>query len=243
MGKAPTGGFKEGALGLMTVLSPVHTMKREEPIPMCDVEIKLQNMLLTEHLKRQAAIAPAAAMTFAPAVATTFFGTALAAKATQEASTPAWPAAKPAAPLAPAAAPAGVEVTPRGGDDLKRRCRQRTPKSFSASNNAADGLVLNLGLGDLSTVTEAENLFPEFEKLNKGIENRAQWNDGAMPGYYHTGDGKLAWGVQDAVVPDAIDNTTSVLEEGSVVDMDFEISEDFLVDGSMADVAAIDNID
>merc|ERR1711964_148241 len=103
----------------MTVLSPVHTLKREEPIPMCDVEIKLQNMLLTEHLKRQAAVAPVAAMTFAPAVATTFFGTALAAKATQQASTPEWPAAKPAVPLAPAAAaPAGVEVTPRGGEDL-----------------------------------------------------------------------------------------------------------------------------
>merc|ERR1712225_91432 len=102
--KAPEGGFKEGALGLMSVLSPVHTMKREEPIPMCDVEIKLQNMLLTEHIKRQATIAPAAALTFAPAAATTFFGAALAAQATvAQASTPEWPAAKPAAaPVAPA---------------------------------------------------------------------------------------------------------------------------------------------
>merc|ERR1711959_435117 len=246
--KAPEGGFKQGALGLMSVMSPVHTMKREEPIPMCDVEIKLQNMLLTEHIKRQAAVAPAAAMTFAPAAATTFFGAALAAQATQQASTPEWPAAKPAA--APAAVPASViqasvvDVTPRGGADLKRRCRQRTPKSFSAANNdaAADGLVLNLGLGDLTPVAEAENPFTEFEKLNKGLENRAQWNDGDMPGYYHTEDGKLAWGVQSSVVPDTIDNT-SVLEEGSVAAMDFEITEDFLVDGAMGDMAAFDNID
>jgi len=246
--KAPEGGFKQGALGLMSVMSPVHTMKREEPIPMCDVEIKLQNMLLTEHIKRQAAVAPAAAMTFAPAAATTFFGAALAAQATQQASTPEWPAAKPAA--APAAVPASViqasvvDVTPRGGADLKRRCRQRTPKSFSAANNdaAADGLVLNLGLGDLTPVAEAENPFTEFEKLNKGLENRAQWNDGDMPGYYHTEDGKLAWGVQSSVVPDAIDNT-SVLEEGSVAAMDFEITEDFLVDSAMGDMAAFDNID
>merc|ERR1711939_1088445 len=245
--KAPEGGFKQGALGLMSVMSPVHTMKREEPIPMCDVEIKLQNMLLTEHIKRQAAVAPAAAMTFAPAAATTFFGAALAAQATQQASTPEWPAAKPAA--APAAVPASViqasvvDVTPRGGADLKRRCRQRTPKSFSAANNdaAADGLVLNLGLGDLTPVAEAENPFTEFEKLNKGLENRAQWNDGDMPGYYHTEDGKLAWGVQavpDSVVPSDI----SVLDEGTVAAMDFEISEDFLVDSTIGDTAAFDNI-
>merc|ERR1711939_1104205 len=129
--KAPEGGFKQGALGLMSVMSPVHTMKREEPIPMCDVEIKLQNMLLTEHIKRQAAVAPAAAMTFAPAAA---------------------PAAVPASVIQASV----VDVTPRGGADLKRRCRQRTPKSFSAANNdaAADGLVLNLGLGDLTPVAE-----------------------------------------------------------------------------------------
>merc|ERR1711959_311679 len=252
--KAPEGGFKEGALGLMSVLSPVHTQKREEPIPMCDVEIKLQNMLLTEHIKRQATIAPAAALTFAPAAATTFFGTALAAhatvaQATQPVSTPEWPAAKPAAaPVAPAAVPAPVvDATPRGGAGLKRRCRQRTPKSFSAANDdnaAADGLLL--GLGDLTPVDEAENPFTEFDKLNEGLENRAQWNDGDMPGYYHTEGGKLAWGVQgvpDAVVPlDAIDNT-SVLEEGSVAAMDFEISEDFLVDSTMGDMAAFDNIE
>merc|ERR1711959_356056 len=252
--KAPQGGFKEGALGLMSVLSPVHTQKREEPIPMCDVEIKLQNMLLTEHIKRQATIAPAAALTFAPAAATTFFGTALAAhatvaQATQPASTPEWPAAKPAAaPVAPTVVPAPVvDATPRGGAGLKRRCRQRTPKSFSAANDdnaAADGLLL--GLGDLTPVDEAENPFTEFDKLNEGLENRAQWNDGDMPGYYHTEGGKLAWGVQgvpDAVVPlDAIDNT-SVLEEGSVAAMDFEISEDFLVDSTMGDMAAFDNIE
>jgi len=246
--KAPEGGFKEGALGLMSVMSPVHTLtKREEPIPMCDVEIKLQNMLLTEHIKRQAAIAPAAAMTFAPAAATTFFGTALAAQATVQASTPEWPAAKPAAaPLAPAPASV-VDITPRGGADLKRRCRQRTPKSFSAANNngtddtAADGLALNLALGDLTPVAETENPFTEFDKLNKGLENRAQWNDGDTPGYYHTDDGKLAWGVQavpDSVVPSDI----SVLDEGTVAAMDFEISEDFLVDSTIGDTAAFDNI-
>merc|ERR1711959_883272 len=202
--------------------------------------------LLTEHIKRQATIAPAAALTFAPAAATTFFGTALAAQAVQQASTPEWPAAKPAAaPVAPAAVPAPVDATPRGGADLKRRCRQSTPKSFSAANddNAADGLLL--GLGDLTPVAETENPFTEFDKLNKGLENCAQWNDGDMPGYYHTEGGKLAWGVQgvpDAVVPmDAIDNIEVL--EGSVAAMDFEISEDFLVDGTMGDMAAFDNID
>jgi len=70
--KAPEGGFKQGALGLMAMLSPAHSVykKKEDPIPMCDVEIKLQNMLLVEHIKRHAfnsVLTPPPAATAAPA--------------------------------------------------------------------------------------------------------------------------------------------------------------------------------
>jgi len=210
--KAPEGGFKQGALGLMTTLSPVHSLNRkcEEPIPMCEVEIKLQNMLIREHAKRQPVVAAVAA--------------------------------------APSSVP--VQITPRSGtplqpfpDNQKRRCRQSTPKSFKATSDAADGLVVNLGL---DTVDEAENPFPVFDKLAKGIENRAQWSDGALggeaPGYYHSEDGKLCWGV--APVPEAINSdATTILEDNDVEVMDFEMGDD-LLSNTIADVADVfDNVD
>merc|ERR1711959_16827 len=199
--KAPEGGFKQGALGLMTTLSPVHSVnrKQEDPIPMCEVEIKLQNMLIREHAKRHTMI--------------------------------------PTTTIVATAAVTSVQVTPRSGtplqpfpDNQKRRCRQSTPKSFSskATSNAADGLVLNLGL---ETVDEAENPFPVFDKLAKGIKNRAQWNDGDTPGYYHSEDGKLCWGV--APVPEAINSVaeptidTTILEDDADV-MNFEMGDDLL---------------
>jgi len=220
--KAPEGGFKQGALGLMTTLSPVHSLnrKREEPIPMCEVEIKLQNMLIREHAKRNTM-----PVNLEPVVA----------------KAPEWPVASASA--------VPVQVTPRSGtrlqpfpDNQKRRCRQSTPKSFSSKANTAeaDGLVLNLGL---DTVDEAENPFPVFEKVAKGIQNRAQWNDGDTPGYYHNDDGKLCWGVANPV-PDAIEeatiDTAAILEEGGV--MDFEMGDD-LLSSTIADIDAFDNVD
>lgn len=50
-------------------------------------------------------------------------------------------------------------------------------------------------------MAEAADAFPVFDKLNKGLDHRAQWNDGTTPGYYHTDDGKLCWGVQDVPPP------------------------------------------
>lgn len=219
--KAPEGGFKQGALGLMTVMSPVHRVKREEPIPMCEVEIKLQNMLLAEHHRR-----------VVPAQST------LAAHST--AASTEWPATK-------AVTTANIQVTPRSGtplqpfpDNQKRRCRQSTPKSFkttTAQSDDADGLVVNLG--GLESVSEVDSAFPDFEKLPKGIENRAQWNDGATPGYYHNDDGKLCWGT--APVPDAIDSVdttidNTLLEQSSA--MDFEIGDDLLGGNTMAEIDA-----
>lgn len=221
--KAPEGGFKQGASGLMEVLSPANRFTHEEPIPMCDGEIQLQQMLRVSHLKRLAQ------------------GSLLhAGTPVQSLPTPSWPAStddstkiacsdfegsvEPSSSSAATARQATgccgldthskvVQVTPRSGtrlepfpDNQKRRCRQSTPKSFGTQRAAADvdGLMLDLvvGLGDLSPVAE-DMPVKTFEKLTKGISSRAQWSFGDTPGYYHNKDGKLCWGLND--VSDATD--------------------------------------
>lgn len=254
--KAPEGGFKQGALGLMSMLSPVHSLykKKEDPIPMCDVEIKLQNMLLVQHIKRQA------------------YNCVVNPQKTAN-PPPEWPAAQAAtASLAPN--PATQQITPRSGtalepfpDNQKRRCRQRTPKSFGGQGKedtqkqeAADGLVLDFG--ELSPVAEASESLPVFETLNKGLEHRAQWNDGDTPGYYHSETGKLCWGIQTSQavpVDDSHVDTTVIAAQdvlatddalieadevdnvlASVDDVMVDIEKDMLVD---MDQLAINNID
>jgi len=191
--KAPEGGFKQSAHGLMGLMTVVPQGKRlEEPIPMCDTEVSLQKFLLNEHIKREALkvvlntpVVPAEESTEARATA-------------QNDKSPIWPVARP------------VQVTPRSGTALepypenqKRRCQQETPKSFrtSISDDGADGLFVELP--DLAPGMDADELSsPEPAKLAKGLKFRAQWSDGDVPGYYHSADGKLCWGT----VPDAVGN-------------------------------------
>lgn len=183
--KAPEGGFKQGASGLIEVLSPLHTECREEPIPMCDIEIQLQEMLWAEHNKRLGR-APASGLQI---------------PASQVAGEqPLWPAVE-TAEQAIAASQLGLmtdekgavdhisvaeqdiaasqlglmtdcdqtrsrslsQVTPRSGtalepypDTQKRRCRQTTPKSFDTQKVSGGGDGLVLSsFGDLSPVAEA----------------------------------------------------------------------------------------
>jgi len=187
--KAPEGGFKQsahGLMGLMTVLPPGKQL--EEPIPMCDTEVALQKFLVNEHIKREALKAVLNPANNADAQA----------PATPTNKSPLWPASRPA------------QVTPRSGTALepypenqKRRCQQSTPKSFSTSSldESADGLFVELP--DLAPGVDADEVSsPEPAKLAKGLKFRAQWSDGGAPGYYHSADGKLCWGM----VPDAVSN-------------------------------------
>lgn len=205
--KAPEGGFKHAQSGLMEILSPANKFRRQEPIPMCDTEIQLQKMLREEHYRRHWAAQQQAG----------------GARLQQVTASPSWPASDefskvaqhvPAAPDIPYQLKKPVQVTPRSGtmlepspDNEKRRCRQRTPKSFGAQQSSsahADGLLLSnlVGLpgqfgGELSPVAEAvEKGGVVPEKLSKGILNQAQWNFGSTPGYYHNKEGKVCWGVQ-----------------------------------------------
>jgi len=226
--KAPEGGFKHSQTGLMTILSPMNKLRREEPIPMCETEIQLQQMLQEEYDRKKygsSALLKQALCTQARLQPTK--------------ATPAWPAAEgssqhvqqclPTAADIPYQLKKPVQVTPRSGtildpypDNEKRRCRQKTPKSFGAHRDvgtaaAADGLVLSglpgqLGLGaELSPVAEAaESSVVVPQKLSKGVLNHAQWNFGDTPGYYHNDNGDLCWGVRDegndaaAVVPEPL---------------------------------------
>merc|ERR1712054_113740 len=131
--KAPDGGFKKSAHGLMGMMTVVPQGKAlEEPIPMCDAEVALQEFLVDEHIKREAlkAVLNPVQSTEAPA------------PSTPNNKSPLWPVARPA------------QVTPRSGTALepypenqKRRCQQSTPKSFRTSVSGAteecgDGLFV-----------------------------------------------------------------------------------------------------
>jgi len=193
--KAPDGGFKKSAHGLMGMMTVVPQGKAlEEPIPMCDTEVALQKFLVDEHIKREAlkAVLNPVQPTEAPA------------PSTPNNKSPLWPVARPA------------QVTPRSGTALepypenqKRRCQQSTPKSFrtsiSSEEEAADGLFVELP--DLAAGVDCEELSsPEPEHLAKGLKFRAQWSEGDAPGYYRTAEGKLCWGM----VPDAVINDETI---------------------------------
>jgi len=151
--KAPEGGFKCGAMGLMTVISPVHTapkpgvsMPSPEPIPMCEVEIKLKEMLEKAYISKQFDIQRHAMLTRqAP------------------------PMAKPEAPVNPiwpaAAPPQDTKFTPRSGtalepypDGKRRRGRGATPKFQDILGDGMDILddecLSNLPTHPLSPVAE-----------------------------------------------------------------------------------------
>lgn len=119
-----------------------------------------------------------------------------------------------------------------------------------------------LDFGELSPVAEASESLPVFETLNKGLEHRAQWNDGDTPGYYHSETGKLCWGIQTSQavpVDDSHVDTTVIAAQdvlatddalieadevdnvlASVDDVMVDIEKDMLVD---MDQLAINNID
>jgi len=186
--KAPDGGFKQsahGLMGMMTILPP--GQKLEEPIPMCDSEVSLQKYLQNQHIQREAL--RAVLNPVKPDIVEE-----VAVPATPTNKSPIWPAARPA------------QVTPRSGTALepypenqKRRCQQSTPKSFGTSEEC-DGLFVELP--DLSGVDCQELSSPEPLKLAKGLKFRAQWSDGETPGYYESPEGKMCWGL----VPDAVSN-------------------------------------
>lgn len=174
--KAPDGGFKTSAHGLMSTMIIVpEGSTLEEPIPMCETEIALQKHLLKEHIAREAMRVVTKPIAEPEP------------KAVQSATV--WPVAKP------------VQVTPRSGTALepypnnqKRRCQKKTPKSMgvaaSQEEDETDGWLVQLG--DLTSVEEEC-----LQKLPKGIGFRAQWSDGDTPGYYHDDEGKLCWGFQN----------------------------------------------
>lgn len=183
--KAPDGGFKQSAHGLMSTMIVVPEGRDiEEPIPVCETEVALEKFLVEEHARRDAV----RALMFPPRT-----------PKTTDASTPksatVWPVAKPVQ----------EQVTPRSGTRLepyptnqKRRCQKKTPTSFSTrdigEDTIADRWLIELG-GDASILSSVEE--EVGEALPKGIKFRAQWNDGATPGYYHNDDGKIAWGYKD----------------------------------------------
>jgi len=149
--KAPTGGFNKSAIGIMTIMSPVHKLQptkedpeRGQPIPLTEVEEQLMKMLITT--KR------AAAMTTCKATLAT-----KPPEAASTAPTSQWPAMNPK----PVVNPTQVQVTPRSGTALepypdnqkRRRGRGRTPV-FSDSV-AAQGL---LGLDEDITLDDMEQL-------------------------------------------------------------------------------------
>jgi len=237
--KAPDGGFRKSAHGMMGMMVIVPaTGIIEEPIPFCDSEIALQKLLLEQNISRQVAIAS----TLQPQPP--------APEHLPEAAT-VWPVAKPTPPTPPS------QVTPRSGTALepypsnqKRRCQKKTPTSFNIRDFSIDL--------DLETVFEEE---PQ-EKLPKGIKHRAKWSDGDSAGYYHNDDGKLCWGIPnnnndvniDTAVVDSVefdtievpldDLTTEITLEDPFVNTETPIksecdAEDELmreVEGAMADL-------
>jgi len=248
--KAPQGGFKNSAVGLISMMTVVADDQLEEPIPTCETEVALQQHLLSEHMKREA------------------LKEVLNLGEPSSPDTCTSPATDGTSPLWPAASP--VQSTPRSGTNLepyptnqKRRCQQRTPK-FSDSGavddagivdmgiedmvvqmDDGDGVLVELGDVELSLGDSHEQGMPKHDKLSKGIKYRAQWSDGEKPGYYHTPSGKLCWGVADTV-PDAVHNNESDLkllqsseEAPTSSELDVEKEEDRLMrdmEISMADL-------
>jgi len=129
--KPPLSGFNRGAVGVMTILSPLHKLtpteedpERGQAIPLEPAEEELMEMLADFHLENQQAKARSIQQIVKAAVQ---------ADATTPKSNPLWPAVKPATPTHTAAAQ--VQVTPRSGTQLepypdnqkRRRGRGRTP--------------------------------------------------------------------------------------------------------------------
>jgi len=212
--KAPDGGFRQsahGMMGMMLVVPPTGII--EEPIPLCDSEIALQKQLMQEQFKRQALAA--SAIGFAPVAPPEHI---------PEVATTVWPVAKPTPPAAnPRDEVTGA--TPRSGADLKRRCQKKTPKSFDIRSSPIDEESV---FGGLETVVEHSG-----DKLPKGIRHRAQWSDGDTPGYYHNDDGKLCWGIQDDMNVDTavVDNVEFDTIQDTLEDITSEVTlEDPFVD-------------
>lgn len=195
--KAPEGGFKKGAFGLITMMNMEGAEKLEEPIPMCETEVALQQHLLEEHAKREARREAADAVGLSDTFSGSPGSVLDAFQAMQEMKTPIWPAERVAADP--------VQCTPRSGTALepyptnqKRRCQQKTPKSFglrqkdSAREDFGDGDGMFVELGELGEAVEGLD-----EKLAKGIKFRAYWSDGEKPGYYRGANGKIYWGISD----------------------------------------------
>lgn len=205
--KAPEGGFKKGALGLISMMSMDSEAKLEEPIPMCETEVALQQHLLTEYVKREAlkiAQRSAAAEAFSASPESVLDTV----EASEEIKTAIWPAERP------------VQCTPRSGTALepypmnqKKRCQQKTPKSFQhnggAGTESGEGDGMFVELGDL--VVTGEEL---DEKLAKGIKFRANWSDGDKPGYYRGANGKLYWGISESVPCSAVSDEVCEEEDG-----------------------------
>jgi hypothetical protein len=212
--KAPNGGFRQSAHGVMSTMIVVPLGRQlEEAIPTCDSEIALHKLLLEQQAKREQmkALQQPAFMQPEPE------------KNTPK-STTVWPVAKP-------------QVTPRSGTALepypnqKRRCAKKTPTSFKSKINDedTDGWLVDL---DLPSVEEEA-----FDSLPKGIKFRAEWSDEAKPGYYHNDSGKLVWGFKD--MPESTDAEISKAIEESVeaieVTLDDTNLEDFTAEIQLGD--------
>jgi len=210
--KAPDGGFKQSAHGLMSTMIVVPEGRHvEDPIPVCETEVALEKFLVEDHIRREAVRAWMSPPT----------------PRSTDASTPksgtVWPVAKPVQ----------VQVTPRSGTTLepyptnqKRRCQKKTPTSFSANDTGEDmspeKWLIELG-GDALILSSVEEECGEA--LPKGIKFRAQWNDGATPGYYHNEDGMIAWGYKDGAANEQHADIDSV-EIDTDMDADVFILED-----------------
>lgn len=214
--KAPEGGFKNSAIGLISMMSfTPRDEQAEEPIPTCETEMALQKHLLEEHSKREAPNAPGPVFEIAFETDSPYNCSPVSMIDEEDVKgDPIWPVARPA------------QHTPRSGTFLepyptnqKRRCQQKTPKSFGMSRvvemEEADGMLV--GLEDLQVAFDSDdnieahnNLDPpdSCDKLPKGIKYRAQWSSGHAPGYYRTANGKLCWGIQDSV-PGSVHNDIS----------------------------------
>lgn len=192
--KAPDGGFKQSAHGLMSTMIVVPVGQRlEEPIPTCETEIALQKHLIAEHIKREA-------------MRVFRNPTAPPGEETPKSSATVWPLAKP------------VQVTPRSGTELqpypdnqKRRCHKKTPTSLGASTacveEETDGWLVELG--DAAAMLESVEE-EEYGDLPKGLKFRGKWSDGDIPGYYHDDDGKRCWGIADVFGTAGSQNKTDV---------------------------------
>jgi len=223
--KAPEGGFKQSAIGLISMMSfTPRDEQAEEPIPTCETEVALQKHLLEEHSKREDLHAPGPVFEIEFETDSPYNCSPVSMIDEEDVKEdPIWPVARPA------------QRTPRSGTSLepyptnqKRRCQQKTPKSFGMSRvvemEEADGMLV--GLEDLQVAFDSDDnvethnsLDPpnSCDKLPKGIKYRAQWSSREAPGYYRTANGKLCWGIQDST-PKSVHNDISKKTE---VEIDF----------------------